>query len=82
MQAIKVYRLKAGLTQMQLAERCGIAQTEISRYEHGVHAPSAITLQKLGDALGVAVWQFYWTEDLLERQGSAGKAVQEFALAG
>lgn len=79
-QAIKVYRTRAGLTQAQLADRCGIAQAEISRYEHGVHAPSAATLQKLGNALGVSVWQFFWTEDLLEQQGSAERAVEEFAL--
>ena len=44
-------REKHGLTQAQLAERCGIAQADISRIERGSTSPTARTLQRIADAL-------------------------------
>ena len=44
-------RLKHGLTQVQLAERCGIDQAEISRIETGNGNPTARTLERIADAL-------------------------------
>ena len=44
-------REKHGLTQAQLAERCGVDQADISRIERGSTSPTVKTLQRIGDAL-------------------------------
>jgi ribosome-binding protein aMBF1 (putative translation factor) len=51
--AVQVMELreKRGLTQAQLAERCGMDQGDISRIERGATSPTARTLQRIGDAL-------------------------------
>lgn len=48
-------RVKLGLTQAQLAERCGIDQADISRIEHGSTSPTTRTLQRIADALDADV---------------------------
>lgn len=45
-------RQKRGLTQKQLAELSGVAQSEISRIERGSIRPTEPTLVKLADAMG------------------------------
>ena len=45
-------RERAGLTQKQLAERSGIAQSTISAYESGAREPGVEALRKLLDAAG------------------------------
>jgi DNA-binding XRE family transcriptional regulator len=44
-------RIRAGLSQQQLAERSGVRQETISRLETGKHAASARTIEKLDKAL-------------------------------
>lgn len=44
-------RERHGLTQKQLAERCGIDQADISRIERGSTSPTARSLQRIADAL-------------------------------
>ena len=48
-------RVKAGLTQKELAIRVGCAQSEISRIEHGERSISVDRLQQLAMALNVPV---------------------------
>lgn len=48
-------RLGIGLTQQDLAARCGIAQSEISRIERGVVHPTDTTWVRLAEALGADV---------------------------
>lgn len=50
---IKSLRKEAGLTQEELAEKSGLPQSHISRLENREHSPTAKTLQKIADALGV-----------------------------
>lgn len=45
-------RSSLGLTQQQVAERTGIAQTEISKLENGTRNPSIKLLQRLAAGLG------------------------------
>ena len=52
---LKAARLAAGLTQAQLAERLGIQQTSIARYESGTREPLASTLKQLALALNCAM---------------------------
>lgn len=45
-------RKMAGMTQAELAERMGTAQTNISRFESGKYNPSLAFLQKMAEGLG------------------------------
>ena len=51
--AVQVITLRQshGLTQAELAERCGMDQADISRIECGSTSPTARTLQRIADAL-------------------------------
>jgi len=51
--AIIEARTASNLTQKELAERTGIAQTEISRIENGSRNPSIKLLQRLADGMGM-----------------------------
>jgi DNA-binding XRE family transcriptional regulator len=48
-------RLKHGLTQAQLSERCGVDQGDISRIERGSVSPRCKTLQRIAEALDADV---------------------------
>ena len=50
---IKQVRKEAGLTQVNLAKKTGLPQSHISKLENGKHSPSAMTLKKIAEALGV-----------------------------
>lgn len=45
-------RMEEGLTQGELAKRCGISQANISKFETGSSHPSLATLKKIADGLG------------------------------
>jgi transcriptional regulator with XRE-family HTH domain len=65
--ALRLLREKvAGLTQVEVAERTGIAQTRLSRYENGRKIPDLTTLDRLLTCYGVDV----------ERLGRALKEAQ------
>src|SRR6266511_1372570 len=49
---IREARLRAGLTQYELAERCGRDRSVIARWEQGTVAPSVETLVELVRACG------------------------------
>ena len=51
---LKRARQAAGLTQVQLAERIGCTQVDISRWEAG-REPGALTLKKIAAALGCSM---------------------------
>lgn len=48
-------REKHGLTQAELAKRCGVDQGDISRIERGETSPTTRTLQRIASALGAEV---------------------------
>ncbi|MGN0950188.1 MAG: helix-turn-helix domain-containing protein [Mitsuokella sp.] len=48
-------RTGQNLTQKELAERTGIAQTEISKIENGSRNPSIKLLQRLADGMGMVL---------------------------
>jgi ribosome-binding protein aMBF1 (putative translation factor) len=48
-------RLAAGLSQRQLADRCGLEQPHISRYESGRYEPKINTASSLAEALEVSL---------------------------
>ena len=49
--AILDARIRAGLTQMELAEKTGISQADISRLENGTRNPSLALLKRLAEAM-------------------------------
>lgn len=57
---IKTIRKEKGLTQKRLGELCGIAESNIRKYENGKQNPKLQTLAKIAAALDVKV------NDLLE----------------
>ena len=52
---LKAAREAAGLTQVELAEKVGCKQKDISRWENGNREPVASTLKKLAQALGCSM---------------------------
>ena len=52
-QAIKTLRMKQGITQTQLAERCGMSTNAVSMIETGKAFPPKGTLEKLCQAFGI-----------------------------
>lgn len=52
---IQAARLRAGLTQQELADRTGISIASISRYENGIQPFSQESLENIAKALGCPV---------------------------
>ena len=55
--AIRAFRLKAKLTQQELAERSGFDATYISMLERGRRNPPFLTLCSIGRQLGVPLYK-------------------------
>ena len=49
--AILDARIRAGMTQMELSEKSGISQADISRVEKGTRNPSISLLKRLAEAM-------------------------------
>ena len=60
---IKEKRGELGLTQAELAERCGVTRKTVNTIENGVFAPSALLAIKLAKALNLPVEELFWVED-------------------
>lgn len=56
---VKELRERRGMTQSRLAEAAGMTSDEVSRIERGVREPRFGTLERLADALGVAVAELF-----------------------
>jgi len=52
-------RKEAGLSQVELAVRCGKDKQSINRIEKGGHNPSAYILQEIASVLKVPVKEFF-----------------------
>ena len=48
-------RISRNMTQKELSDRTGIAQTEISKLENGTRNPSIRLLQRLADGMGMVL---------------------------
>jgi transcriptional regulator with XRE-family HTH domain len=56
---VKKLRLKAGMTQDVLSERCGIYRTYLSRVEAGSANPTLLVMIALATSLGVHVCELF-----------------------
>lgn len=61
---IKKIRLEKGLTQKQLAEKCGIDSANLRKYESGRQNPKIETVEKIANALGVNPMLLVYGEEL------------------
>ena len=50
---LKKARLDAGLTQLEVAEKLGVAQAQYARWENGGRNPKDETVKKLAEIFGV-----------------------------
>jgi transcriptional regulator with XRE-family HTH domain len=64
--AIRYFRLQAGWTQEQLADRSGLHFTAISPLEKGRRAPKPQTLRGLTKAFGIERWKLVAVEEMVE----------------
>ena len=55
MKNLKKYRIEKGITQIRLSIESGVSQETISAYESGKAMPSAETLIKMSNFLGVSI---------------------------
>ncbi len=58
-QRLKQIRTSKGLQGIQLAEKVGITNVYLSYLESGTKIPSIETLQKICDALGITLAEFF-----------------------
>lgn len=56
---IKIFRTNKGLSQKEVAVSIGIDQAQYSRIESGKVEPTLSSLEKIADALGVKVGEFF-----------------------
>ena len=59
---LKDRRTELGLTQAELAERCGVTRKTVNTVENGVFTPSATLAIKLAQALELSVEELFWIE--------------------
>ncbi|MBQ8894379.1 MAG: helix-turn-helix domain-containing protein [Clostridia bacterium] len=60
---IKSLRLERGLTQKELGERCGMADSAIRKYESGKVVPGYESLFKIAKALGIEDYRIIFDDD-------------------
>ena len=61
--SLKDKRIKAGLTQAQLAEAVGVSRKTINTIENRVFVPSTVLALKLAKVLGVSVHDVFKLRD-------------------
>lgn len=66
---IKEIRKQKGLTQKQLGDLCGMADSAIRRYENGNANPKIETLQKIARALEVPLYKLLQSDEAIEIDG-------------
>jgi len=59
---LKERRTEVGLTQADLAERCGVSRKTVNTVENGVFVPSTLLALKLATALDRRVEELFWVE--------------------
>lgn len=57
-------RVSAKVTQEQLADNVGVTIESISNIERGIHGPTFDTLEKIAEALNIAVKELFVFDDV------------------
>ena len=77
---IRAIRMERGLTQKELGDLCGMADSAIRRYESNRGNPTQKTLIKIAKALGVHLRDLSdnsWLEEFDRQHPEAGKQINE-----
>ena len=61
--ALKERRAELGLTQSELADRCGVSRKTINTVENGVFVPSTVLALMLAAVLERQVEELFWLDD-------------------
>lgn len=61
---IKAIRIKRNLSQSELAEKIGVKQKDISRWENNIHSPSINCIIKLCNVLNISADYLLGIKDL------------------
>lgn len=78
---LKPFRQRAKFTQQQLAEKVGVEQPTIQRWEAGKQKPSLDDLDKLAGALGVHPGELFRDEEFEGDPQATEAAIQHLAAA-
>lgn len=78
--AIKKTREAQGMTQKELAERCGYTITDIKAYELGEKEPKHINLMTIARALGVTMYEMFERAEEIEEPENLNLDVIKNAL--
>jgi transcriptional regulator with XRE-family HTH domain len=70
---LREVRLARGLTQRELAERCGTSVAAISHIERGTKVPTLVTLVRLADAMETNVTELVEVFDTPRHARRTGK---------
>lgn len=65
---IKEIRIARGMTQVELGEKLGLSQAEISRKESGLTAIEMSQMHAFANALGVTISELFWAEEHASQQ--------------
>lgn len=76
---IKQYRLKAGMSQAELAKKIGTTPQNISQYERGIRNPKYDTLRRISVALDVSL-ELLLTPEEQDLYIIGGEEGEKFAL--
>jgi len=77
------FRREANLTQEQLAEKTDYSVDFIGLVERGVNAPTVSRLKDIADAIGVEVWQlFYSSQRVQEKSRKSATRASRPAASG
>lgn len=76
---LRALRLRRGLTQKELGERCGMADSAIRRYESGRGNPTEKTLCRLAAALEVSPAVLQGWEEAVDALEAAGFSLTDLA---
>ena len=71
MDAITIYRKRLGITQGELAEKLGVAQSSVGNWENGIRKPDVFMLKRIAEVLGCT------TDDLLSEPEPATPALDK-----
>lgn len=74
-QKIRIRRKELGMTQKQLGELCGMADSAIRKYESGRITPKHQTLKKIAGALRIPEWELTGVEFEFHDDGSSAAIV-------
>uniref|UniRef100_UPI00403F279E helix-turn-helix domain-containing protein n=1 Tax=Paenibacillus sp. FSL k6-2145 TaxID=2976834 RepID=UPI00403F279E len=58
-EGIRIERNRSGLSQRELAEQAGVHKNFIGLIERGEKAPTVITLNRICNALGIGIGDFF-----------------------